>query len=220
VDTGDWAARPDTDWQTTDHPGADDVPWAAWRPEAPRQRAPRAVDSAEMAAARMRGPSGGALWGLGLLMGVAAMYLLDAEHGEERRAGVARRVHQYRDEVERTIDREGERAWAHLRGTAHAALRGVRERLVPDETIRREIHARLVDVLLFEEAAQLHVAVRRGSVLLEGTIAEDRLNRLLGRVATVPGVRRLDNRLVVQAPTTRRGGHGGAAADPPRESAP
>ena len=220
MDTGDWAARPDTDWQTTDHPGADDVPWAAWRPEAPRQRAPRAVDSAEMAAARMRGPSGGALWGLGLLMGMAAMYLLDAEHGEERRAGVARRVYQYRDEVERTIDREGERARAHLRGTAHAALRGVRERLIPDETIRREIQARLEDVLPFEEAAQLHVAVRRGSVLLEGTIAEDCLNRLLGHVATVPGVRGLDNRLVVQAPTTRRGGHGGAAADPPRESAP
>jgi hypothetical protein len=220
VDTGDWAARPDTDWQTTDHPGADDVPWAAWRPDAPRQRAPRAVDSAEMAAARMRGPSGGALWGLGLLMGVVAMYLLDAEHGEARRAGVARRVQQYRDEVERTIDREGERARVRLRGTAQAALRGVRERLIPDETIRREIQARLEDVLPFEEAAQLHVAVRRGSVLLEGTIAQDRLNRLLGRVATVPGVRGLDNRLVVQAPTTRRGGHGGAAADPPRESAP
>jgi len=137
-------------------------------------------------------------------MGVAAMYLLDAEHGEERRAGVARRVHQYRDEMERTIDREGERAREHLRGTAHAALRGVRERLIPDETIRRAIHARLEDVLQFEEAAQLQVAVRRGRVLLEGTIAEDRLNRLLGRVATVPGVRRLDNQLVVQAPTTNR----------------
>jgi hypothetical protein len=57
-------------------------------------------------------------------------------------------------------------------------------------------------------------------VLLEGTISEDRLIRVLGRVATVPGVRRLDNRLVIQVPTTRRGGHGGAAADPPRESAP
>ena len=220
MDTGDWAARPEAAWQTTDQPGPDDVSWPAWRPDAPRQRAPRAADSAEMAAVRTRGPFGGALWGLGLLMGAAAMYLLDAEHGEERRAGVVRRVQQYRDEVERTIDREGERAWAHLRGTAHAALRGVRERLIPDETIRREIQARLEDVLLFEEAAQLHVAVRRGGVLLEGTIAQDRLNRLLGRVATVPGVRRLDNRLVVQAPTTRRGGHGGAAADPPRESAP
>ena len=220
MNTGDWAARPDTVWQTTDHPGSDDVPWAAWRPDAPREHALRAAESAQMAAAGTRGPAGGALLGLGLLMGVAAMYLLDAEHGEERRAGVARRVQQYRDEVERTIDREGERARAHLRGTAHAALRGVRERMIPDATIRREIHARMEDVLLFEEAAQLQVAVRRGHVLLEGTIAEDRLNRLLGRVATVPGVRRLDNRLVVQAPTTSRWGDGGAAADPPRESAP
>jgi osmotically-inducible protein OsmY len=153
-------------------------------------------------------------------MGMAAMYLLDAEHGEARRAGVARRVQQYRDEVERTLEREGERAWAQLRGSAHAALRGVRERLIPDATIRREIQARLEDVLPFEEAAQLHVAVRRGRVRLEGPIAPDRLNRLLGRVATVPGVRGLDNRLVVQAPGPRRGGHGGAAADPPRESAP
>jgi hypothetical protein len=28
VDTGDWAVRPDTVWQTTDQPGPDDVPWA------------------------------------------------------------------------------------------------------------------------------------------------------------------------------------------------
>jgi osmotically-inducible protein OsmY len=220
VDTGDWAARPEALWQTTDHPGPDDVPWAAWRPDAPRPRTPHAADSAQMAATRMRGPSGGALWGLGLLMGMAAMYLLDAEHGEERRARVVRRVQQYRDEVEQTIDREGWRAWTQLRGTARAALRGVRERLISDETIHREIQARLEDVLPFEEAAQLHVAVRRGSVLLEGTIAQDRLNRLLGHVATVPGVRRLDNRLVVQASTTSREGHGGAAGDPPRESAP
>ena len=61
------------------------------------------ADSAEVAATRTRGPAGGALWGLGLLMGVAAMYLLDAEHGEDRRAGVARRVRQYRDEVERKL---------------------------------------------------------------------------------------------------------------------
>jgi osmotically-inducible protein OsmY len=155
-------------------------------------------------------------------MGMAAMYLLDAEHGEARRAGVARRVQQYRDEVERTLEREGERAWAQLRGSAHAALRGVRERLIPDATVRREIQARLEDVLPFEEAAQLHVAVRRGRVRLEGPIASDRLNRLLGRVATVPGVRGLDNRLVVQAPRTRRGGQGdgGGTADPPRENAP
>jgi hypothetical protein len=220
VDTGDWAPSPDTVWQTTDQPAPDDVPGAAWRPDAPRQHAPRAADSAEMAAARTRGPSGGALWGLGLLMGMAAMYLLDAEHGEARRTRVARRVQQYRDEVEQTIDREGERAWAQLRGAAHTALRGVRERLISDATIRREIQARLEDVLLFEEAAQLHVTVQRGSVLLEGPIAEDRLNRLLGHVATVPGVRQLDNRLVVQPPRTRREGHGGAAADPPRENAP
>jgi hypothetical protein len=168
----------------------------------------------------MRGPSGGVLWGLGLLMGMAAMYLLDAEHGEERRAGVARRVQQYRDEVERTIEREGERAWTQLRGAAHMALWRVRERLISDATIRGEIQARLEDVLPFEEAAQLRVTVRRGRVLLEGPIAQGRLNRLLGRVATVPGVRALDNRLVVQAPRTRRGGHGGAAADPPPESAP
>ncbi|HKO25166.1 MAG TPA: BON domain-containing protein [Chloroflexota bacterium] len=220
METGEEAARPEEVWPPTEQPGPDEGPWVAWRPDVLRERPPRAADSAELAAARLRGPSGGVLWGLGLLMGMAAMYLLDAEHGEARRAGVARRVQQYRDEVERTLEREGERAWAQLRGTTHAALRGVRERLIPDATIRREIQARLEDVLPFEEAAQLHVAVQRGRVLLEGPIAPDRLNRLLGHVATVPGVRGLDNRLIVQAPGTRRGGQGGGAADPPRESAP
>jgi hypothetical protein len=60
---------------------------------------------------------------------------------EHLSAGARRR--QYRDEVERTIDREGERTWAQLRGAAHTALRSVRERLISDETIRREIQAHL-----------------------------------------------------------------------------
>ncbi len=149
-------------------------------------------------------PSGGpALWGMGLLMGAAAMYLFDAENGERRRAGVARRVDQYRDEIERTIERERARVRFQLRRTARETLRRVRESLVPDAAILREIHARMEEVLPFEEAAQIHIAVQRGQVTLEGAIAEDRLNRLLGRVATAPGVRGLDNRLTVRASTTR-----------------
>ena len=133
MDTSEEAARPEEVWPPTEQPGPDEGPWAAWRPDAARERTPRAADSAELAAARLRGPSGGVLWGLGLLMGMATMYLLDAKHGEERRAGVARRVQQYRDEVERTIDREGERARARLRGTTHAVLRSRRGRAPPDE---------------------------------------------------------------------------------------
>jgi osmotically-inducible protein OsmY len=139
--------------------------------------------------------------GLGLLIGAAAMYLLDAESGAHRRASVVRRVEQYRDEMERTIERERERARTRVQGTAREALRRVRELMVPDETIRRTINARMEEVLPFEEAAQIHITVRRGHVILAGSIAEDRLNRLLGRVATVPGVRGLDNRLVVRAST-------------------
>lgn len=141
------------------------------------------------------------LWSMGLLMGAAAMYLLDAENGERRRAAVARRVDQYRDEVERTIDRERAQVREQLRGTTREALRRVRERFVSDEEIRREIIIRMEDVLPFEEAGMIQVAVRRGHVTLEGSIAEDRLNRLLGRVATAPGVRGLDNRLTVRAST-------------------
>lgn len=152
---------------------------------------------------RPAGSGGPALWGMGLLMGAAAMYLLDAENGPQRRATLARRAEQYRDEVERTIDRESERARERLRGTAREALRRMRESVIPDHAILREINARMEDVLPFEEAAQIHITVRRGHVVLGGMITEERLNRLLGRVATVPGVRGLDNQLVVRASSTR-----------------
>ena len=153
-------------------------------------------------------PSGAAgagpmLWSMGLLMGAAAMYLLDAENGERRRAAVARRVEQYRAEVERTLDRETTQARERLRGTTRAALWRVRERFVSDEEIAREITARMEEVLPFEEAGLIQVTVRRGHVVLEGSIAEERLNRLLGRVATLPGVRGLENRLTVRASSTR-----------------
>jgi len=150
--------------------------------------------------------AGSVLWGLGLLMGAAAMYLLDAENGEHRRASVARRMEQYRDEMEQTIDREGERALERLRGTARKTVWRVREGLVSDDEIRRAIYARMEDVLPFEEAALIQVSVWRGHVTLEGKIAEDRLNRLLGRVATVPGVRGLDNRLAMRAAPTEQSG--------------
>jgi osmotically-inducible protein OsmY len=140
---------------------------------------------------------------MGLLMGAAAMYLFDAENGERRRASVARRVDQYRYEIERTIERERTRVRFQVGRTARETLRRMRESLVPDAAILREIHGRMEEVLSFEEAAQIHVTVQRGQVTLEGAIAEDRLNRLLGRVATAPGVRGLDNRLIVHTSTTR-----------------
>src|SRR5579884_2163446 len=89
-------------------------------------------------------PSGGpVLWGMGLLMGAAAMYLFDAENGERRRASVARRVDQYRYEIEQTIERERTRVRFQLRRTARETLRRVRESMVPDTVILREIHARM-----------------------------------------------------------------------------
>lgn len=176
--------------ETDDYTRIADIPWRMIAQS-------RQDDAAREGAA---GSGGAALWSLGLLMGAAAMYLLDAENGEQRRAGVARRVDQYRDEMERTLVRERERALGQVRGTAREAVRRVRESLVPDGTIRREIMARMEEVLPFEEAALITVEVRRGRVTLDGSVGEDRLNRLLGRVATVPGVRGLDNRLTVRAP--------------------
>lgn len=176
--------------ETDDYTRIADMPWRTFV----------RLSANDAARAGTAGSGGAALWSLGLLMGAAAMYLLDAENGEQRRAGVARRVDQYRDEMERTLVRERERALGQVRGTAREAVRRVRESLVPDGTIRREIMARMEEVLPFEEAAQITVEVRRGRVTLEGSIAEERLNRLLGRVATVPGVRGLDNRLAVRTP--------------------
>lgn len=188
-----------TVWRTAARPAA--PVWALGDVSERLRRVALASDGVEPAFTRPSAAAnaGPVLWSLGLLMGAAAMYLLDAENGEYRRAGVARRVEQYRDEVERTLDRQGERARRRLQGTAREARRRVRERLISDEAIWREINARLEEVLPFEEAALIDVEVRRGRAILEGAVAEDRLNRLLGRVATVPGVRGLDNRLVTRA---------------------
>jgi osmotically-inducible protein OsmY len=171
------------------------------RPGRGWQSGPFAASSNEPWATRPAGSSTGTvLWGLGLLMGAAAMYLLDAENGEQRRATVTRRVSEYRNEVERTLDRESERAISRVRGTAREVLWRVRSSMVPDRTILREINARIEEIMPFEEAGQVFISVERGRVLLEGSIAEERLNRLLAHVATVPGVRGLDNHLSVRSP--------------------
>lgn len=175
------------------------------RPGGIWQSSPFAFNSNERWNTRPAGSSAGTvLWGLGLLMGAAAMYLLDAENGEQRRATVTRRVTEYRNEVERTLDRESERAISRVRGTAMEVLWRVRVSMVSDGAILREINARLEDIMPFEEAGQIFISVRRGRVLLEGSIAEERLNRLLAHVATVPGVRGMDNRLSVRSSSGSR----------------
>lgn len=195
-------------WRTANRPRPGAALWAARRTDAAPHHPPHEGEASDIGARRPTGTSSGgpALWGMGLLMGAAAMYLLDRENGERRRVLLTRRVEQYRDDVDRTIDREGERAKERLRGTARETMRRVRESMVSDDTIRREINTRVESVLPFEEAARIHVAVRRGRVTLDGDITEEHLNRVLGHVATVAGVRGLDNGLVVRASTARSQG--------------
>lgn len=204
MDTGDDTPRLDQTWQTGDYAASGGFAWPFGHADETVQPLSGAAETENAGSRQAPPPNGGpALWGMGLLMGAAAMYLLDAENGERRRAGLVRRVDWYRDEVERTIERERVRMQREVDKTVRTVLRRVRESMVPDQAIAREINARLEDILPFEEAARIHVTVRRGLVTLEGAITEDRLNRLLGHIATVPGVRGLDNRLVVRASTTR-----------------
>ena len=147
---------------------------------------------------------------MGLLMGAAAMYLFDAENGERRRTTLVRRVEWYRAEMERSIDRESGRVLDQLQGTARGAMRRLRESLISDDAVLRDIQAAMEELLPFEEAAQIRVAVHRGRVIVEGEIAVERHNRLLGKIATTPGVRGLDNRLVARGSPTYRSGAGGS----------
>ncbi|HEU0199373.1 MAG TPA: SRPBCC family protein [Burkholderiaceae bacterium] len=140
-----------------------------------------------------RDENGGTSWLLGFALGAGLMYMLDPDRGRRRRALL-------RDRVQHTAHLIGDAARVAARDTGHRAQglwARARGRVLPesatDEVIALRVRAAIGRVV--SNVRSIDVDVTGGRVTLRGPVLAHEVPELLARVATVRGVRDIDNRL-------------------------
>jgi uncharacterized membrane protein len=133
--------------------------------------------------------------GLGAGLGVGLMYFLDPQTGRRRRALL-------RDQADRLVRRAGEAARVAGRDLAYrarGALAGTRSMVaegeVDDRTLEERVRSKIGRYV--SHPGSIEVSARGGRITLNGPVLAREVDWLLDRVASVPGVKGVENRLEV-----------------------
>lgn len=146
------------------------------------------------ARSRRRRPTRLAAVGAGL--GAAAMYFLDPVRGRRRR-GVARsKVYHYAHEAPGTAEMTARDLRNRTKGLLARGSRPFRPDEASDAVVVERVRAELGRVI--RHPRSIDVQVRDGRVTLQGLILRDEAVRLQRTVASVRGVREIDNQLEVR----------------------
>lgn len=142
--------------------------------------------------------------------GAGLMYLLDPDHGNRRRARMRDRLMRARNLTNDAMDATSR----DVRNRARGVVAELRSRLLPgdvsDDVLHERVRARLGQAVRY--ARSLEATIDNGCVTLRGPVLADDVTRLVRRIAQVPGVREVDNRLDVHAEAGNVPGLQGARA--------
>lgn len=133
--------------------------------------------------------------GLGAALGAGLMYLLDPSHGRRRRAVVRDKAKSYGSQAGTTVQRTSRDALNRARGAAIKTRKRIQGEEVPDGVLVDRVRSEMGHVI--EHPAAVLVTSSGGHVTLSGAVQPGESERLLERVAEVPGVLGVDNRLDV-----------------------
>lgn len=131
------------------------------------------------------------LTGLGL--GAGLMYLLDPQQGRRRRAQTWDKVKKGTRRGTSKVAALGRDAAHRTKGLAVRTTRKLKSETVTDETLKNRVRAEMGHHVT--NASAVDVRVTQGQVTLLGPILEHEVDGLVSAVASVPGVREVDNRL-------------------------
>jgi hypothetical protein len=146
--------------------------------------------------ARRTTATGVALCG-GMLAGMGMMYLIDRVAGRRRRALLRDKMTHYRRSAERLLERKGRNLTHRVRGMVLERTAQAHDGVVDDAVLVERIRSHMGHLLSHAETRRLEVAVQDGQVTLSGHVVASHINRVLGHVATVPGVHGLVTKLTV-----------------------
>jgi BON domain len=146
--------------------------------------------------ARRTMATGMALYG-GMLAGMGMMYLMDRVAGRRHRALLRDKMTHYRRVAERLLERKGRNLTHRVRGMVLERTAHAHDAVVDDAVLVERIRSHMGHVLSHAETRRIEVAVQDGQVILSGHVVASHVNRVLGHVATVPGVHGLVTKLTV-----------------------
>lgn len=141
----------------------------------------------------------------GIGVGAAIMYLLDRELGRGRRIRLVQGLGRAGDHLLnatrrflRDVEHRGAGAVVDMLGRLQAPS-------IPDDRLVARVRAAAGHVVDHAQAHALRVSASQGRVTLDGTVAAEDARRLVHRIAAIPGVRSVGNRLILGAGGTGDG---------------
>jgi hypothetical protein len=146
--------------------------------------------------ARRTTATGVALCG-GMLTGMGMMYLMDRVADRRHRALLRDKMTHYRRVAERLLERKGRNLTHRVRGMVLERTTHAPDGVVDDAVLVERIRSHMGHLLSHAETRRIEVAVQDGQVALSGHVVASHVNRVLGHVATVPGVHGLVTKLTV-----------------------
>lgn len=122
----------------------------------------------------------------GAVLGAGLMYLLDPEHGDERRSTVRRQLIRMGWQ-----SRNAAVAGAHRLRRGRRVLRAAwqafrRNPLLDDDVVARRVRSEIIPII--EDMGAIDVRVHRGRVTLVGSINSAEEQRVMQAVRKLPGV--------------------------------
>jgi hypothetical protein len=133
----------------------------------------------------------------GMLAGMGMMYLMDRVADRRHRALLRDKVTHYRRVAERLLERKGRKLTHRVRGMVLERTTHAHDEVVDDAVLVERIRSHMGHLLSHAETRRIEVAVQDGQVALSGHVVASHVNRVLGHVATVPGVHGLVAKLTV-----------------------
>jgi hypothetical protein len=143
-----------------------------------------------------RTTTGMALCG-GMLAGMGLMYVIDRFADRRHRAFLRNKMTHYRRVTERLLERKGRDLSYRVRGMVLERTKHAYDGVVDDAVLVERIRSHMGHLLSHAETRRIEVAVQDGQVTLNGHVVASHVNRVLGHVATVPGVHGLLTKLTV-----------------------
>lgn len=132
------------------------------------------------------------------LAGATLMYFYDPVKGRGRRAVVRDKVRSYYRHAGKTVEELTSDAANRVRGVIAEGKAKLAPEPVNDDVLVERVRARLGR--LVDHPHAVRVEADRGLVTLHGPVPEHEVAHLLRSVACIPGVRRIVDRLNVEAP--------------------
>lgn len=131
--------------------------------------------------------------GIGAALGAGVMYLLDPDKGRRRRSLLSDKLNSTTQATADAVARTGRDASNRAKGMLHENKQRLAGEEVPDDVLVNRVRAEMGHVV--SNASEVTVSALGGRVTLSGTAAADEVDALEKRVAKIPGVAGVENRL-------------------------